>query len=106
MPRHVVPILATLILTLGCGGSAVTVSSGHFWIRKDLAEEEFPRIKERASFDLKCQPEELKIVTLQVKGVDEDIPIQVGVTGCGQRVVYVRTPRGSAGWVLDSASTK
>jgi hypothetical protein len=96
MLRYVVPML----FAAGCA-SGEYVRSGHFEIRKEIAEKAFPIIKERASFELRCPPEELTVVTLAAHGIDDDIPYQVGVSGCGKRAVYVRS---AAGWVLNSSS--
>ena len=52
---------------------------------------------ERASFDLDCPKEQLNVVTLGKH------TMQVGVTGCGKRAVYVGTNRG---WVLNSETSK
>ena len=86
----------------GCA-SGEYVRSGHFHIRKEIAEKAFPIITERASFELGCPPEELTIRTLAATGIDEDRPYQVGVSGCGKRAVYLGS---SLGWVLNSSNTK
>jgi hypothetical protein len=53
----------------------------------------------RASFDLSCPKQRLEFSELGRDDLDE--VSQYGVTGCGQKVVYVRTSRG---WVLNSDS--
>lgn len=60
---------------------------------------------ERASFDMECPKEQLNVVALKemdfAHGADGS---QAGVTGCGQKAVYVRH---KGGWVLNSdTSTK
>jgi hypothetical protein len=97
MLRFLVPMLVALVVLAGCGE---TIRSGRFMIDKEVADEQFPHIKERASFDLSCPRSGLTIVTLAASGSDYDVPVQAGVTGCGKRAVYVNI-RG-AGWVLDS----
>jgi len=72
-------------------------------VDKGIADKAFPFLKERAEYDLHCPPEGLTLVTIDVRGVDEDIPVQIRVSGCGKSAVYAAT---GAGWLLDSASTK
>ncbi len=53
------------------------------------------RIKRRAAFELKCEPEKLSVRVLNVTWRDPardsvvgTYPTHYGVEGCGQRIVY------------------
>jgi hypothetical protein len=79
-----------------------TVRSGSFDLDQDYAELDFPKIKARGSFELRCPKDKLALVTLAVApGPAGDRANQVGVEGCGQRAVYLR--RGED-WELNSTS--
>jgi hypothetical protein len=70
--------------------ACATVSSGGFDIPASFAETAFPRLKNRATFDLDCPPEQLTIVTLNViSSPAGNYPSEVGVRGCGRKAVYV-----------------
>jgi hypothetical protein len=49
---------------------------------------------QRVSFEMQCPREQIQITPLDGN--------QMGVTGCGRRVVYVLVPY--AGWVVNSSS--
>ena len=57
---------------------------------------------DRAAFEMRCPKDQLQIKAL---GSDLDDVAeagkQVGVSGCGKRLVYVKTP---SGWILNSQS--
>jgi hypothetical protein len=55
----------------------------------------------RAEFDLKCPKDQLQLKLIAVSDYAPYFATQVGVTGCGQSVVYVDTP---SGWVANGAS--
>jgi hypothetical protein len=101
MPRYLVHgLAAAMAFALGCADEEY-IQSGRLWIPKSAADHEFPSIKRRASFDLRCQPEELVLETLAVYQRPEEgrYPTQVGVSGCGKRVVYVAGAHGD--WTMD-----
>jgi hypothetical protein len=58
----------------------------------------------RAAFEMSCPKEQLSLVPLN-RPLDEDISLgaQVGVTGCGHRMVYVMSM--GAGWVANTSSS-
>lgn len=58
-------------------------------------------IVQRATFDLNCDANKLEVKVLAVGGVGifDDWASQVGVSGCEQRAVYVRT---QSGWVANT----
>ncbi|MCB9624301.1 MAG: hypothetical protein H6723_13380 [Sandaracinus sp.] len=58
-----------------------------------------PAIRNRASFDFECPPDQLTLRVLDV--ANERYARQVGVTGCGRRAVYV-DPRMDYMWVANS----
>ena len=88
MSAKSVCLASLLALAAGC------VSTGEYFTKRGL---------ERASFEMQCPKEQL-----QVKGLTADLDHevkpgdQVGVTGCGKRLVYVLNPSG--GWLLNSQS--
>jgi hypothetical protein len=71
---------------------------GDQWI-KDSNE-----VRQRAAFELSCPPDQVDvqpIVTMD-PGAKYDWAKQIGVTGCGHRLVYLRGDY-SSGWVLNSS---
>ena len=67
--------------------------------RKDFTENALDRV----SFEMKCPKEQIQLTGL-TGPIDQSMMAlgtggQVGVQGCGQRAVYVRT---DAGWLLNS----
>jgi len=58
----------------------------------------------RASYEMRCPADQLQITGLN-KGLDETLinGEQVGVDGCGQRVVYVNVY--PTGWVANTQSS-
>lgn len=74
-----------------------------FTLNPDPWVQDRQTIAQRASFDLNCAPEKLTLTVLAVGGNGmyfDDWATQVGVSGCEQRVVYVRVPQG---WVANLA---
>jgi hypothetical protein len=65
---------------------------------------DFPRLKNRAAFDLDCSPDQLTLVTLNILASPSgNRPSEVGVRGCGRKAVYV--PRDEA-WMLYGGPSK
>lgn len=94
------------ILLLALSACGPTIQSGSFMLKKHDAERSFDAITNRASFELHCPREQLKLVTLNVSRdvFPGDWPRQVGVEGCGQRAVYVRD--GIADWIMNTERTE
>jgi hypothetical protein len=88
----------------GCGGEMI--QSGAFRVYRARAEFDFEEVRNRASFELRCPREQIDLVVLNVHDpvLDPHEASQMGATGCGQRAVYVLSPR--SGWVLDSTSSR
>jgi len=57
----------------------------------------------RASFELSCPQDELELTVLSTEGARK-LASQIGVTGCGQKVVYVYFSSTDT-WTADSAIT-
>jgi hypothetical protein len=57
----------------------------------------------RASFELSCPQDELELTVLSTEGARK-LANQIGVTGCGQKVVYVYFSSTDT-WTSDSAIT-
>jgi len=60
-------------------------------------------ITARASFELSCPQDELELTVLSTEGARK-LANQIGVTGCGQKVVYVYFSSTDT-WTADSAIT-
>jgi hypothetical protein len=91
------------LLLLALLPACATVSSGGFEIPAHYAETAFPKLKNRATFDLDCPADQLTIVTLNViSSPAGNYPSEVGVRGCGRKAVYV--PKDDA-WRLSGGPT-
>ena len=60
-------------------------------------------VSSRAAFDLSCPKDELDLTVLATSGARK-LASQIGVTGCGNKVVYVYFASTDS-WVADSAIT-
>lgn len=60
-------------------------------------------VTSRASFELSCPQDELELTVLSTEGARK-LASQIGVTGCGQKVVYVYFFSTDT-WTADSAIT-
>ena len=60
-------------------------------------------VTSRASFDLSCPQDELELTVLATSGARK-LASQIGVTGCGNKVVYVYFASTDS-WIADSAIT-
>jgi hypothetical protein len=60
-------------------------------------------VTSRASFDLSCPQDELELTILATSGARR-LASQIGVTGCGNKVVYVYFSSTDS-WIADSAIT-
>jgi hypothetical protein len=85
-----------VLLLAGCA----TVQMGEFTLDKDYWERHEKEVKARASFELKCPPEQLTLTVLASHGGLTDTAKQIGVTGCDHRLVYVNN---MGSWVLNSS---
>lgn len=91
-----------LLLPLLVAGCA-TVKVGDYTMQQSSWDQAQTEVKERASFELKCPKEQLKLTLLAaLYPVDThgNLPKQIGVDGCGHRLVYVVS---HSGWVLNSS---
>jgi hypothetical protein len=89
------------LVVLLLAGCASTLQNG---FDLDAGEWEHDRkdLRARGSFELKCAPETLQFTVLKTNESSKWAAAnQVGVEGCGHRLVYVREP--GAGWVLNSS---
>ena len=87
--------LVGLLLLTGCGGtivvSGIEVYERH-WLQAADA------VATRASFDMSCPREQLRLFLLHKQGRHPD---QIGVQGCGQRVTYVRPDLNKQLWIAN-----
>lgn len=99
MKPRLLPLLWSALIALpGCASLPV----GEHGMNPLAWEGDQAHLKQRASYELKCPKEKLALTLLDSAGTPGlEIARQVGVDGCGHRLVYVSTP---AGWVLDSSS--
>lgn len=88
--------IAFALLSTGCA----TVRVNGFTINEMDWERVEPVVRSRASFDLSCDERQLDLKLLAVGDTPytSDKAMQIGVTGCGKKAVYVRAP---AGWVAN-----
>jgi hypothetical protein len=99
-------VFAAVALTLACTTAcAAPVAVNGFKVNAMEWTDAQEKVVSRAAFDMKCAKDQLQLTVVQVgDSVDFSgghFPQQVGVTGCGQSVVYVRSP---AGWLANSSS--
>lgn len=109
---HKQPWLRSLLLlpvaaaTLAACHSTPPLVVDGFTLNPDPWFQDRQSLLQRASFDLSCDPATMSMRVLAVGGNGmyyDDWATQVGVSGCEQRVVYVRTLQG---WVANLAQTK
>jgi hypothetical protein len=85
----------------GCLGPPIIVAgqpmAASYWTQNDRD------VRQRAAFELSCPSEQLQLVPLMTKELEQgqQVAHQIGVTGCGHRLVYVLDYSG--GWVLNSS---
>lgn len=58
-------------------------------------------VRERAAFDLLCDPNDLKLGVIDTEGVRK-LATQIAVYGCSKKAVYVYYPDANT-WVVDGA---
>ncbi|HET6415171.1 MAG TPA: hypothetical protein VFG22_02660 [Polyangiales bacterium] len=61
-------------------------------------------VRERAAFDLLCDPNELKLGVIDTEGARKLVS-QIAVYGCDKKAVYVYYPDADT-WVIDGAITE
>ena len=97
-------LLAVLLaFSFGCGGGQVILVSGvevyeNVWLKT------VDQLDDRAAFELSCPIGQLSYTLLRKH---LRYPVEVGVTGCGRRGVYLRPVVGnqiSNSWVMNSHS--
>lgn len=98
--KSVAKIVALVaVLSLPMAGCLAKVQVGGHSLYADEWARYSEDIKRRAAFELKCPAEQIQLQVLATNPFNDAIPNQVGADGCGQRLVYVRTP---SGFVLNS----
>lgn len=86
-------------LAASCAGPALTQSGG-FSLSKKALELDFDFVRNRAAFDLSCPKEALSLVVLNTQAPTyPQLAMEIGVTGCEKRAVYIGRP---GGWALNS----
>ncbi|MDC0721400.1 hypothetical protein POL25_31120 [Nannocystis sp. bb15-2] len=104
LPRPLLFVPLALALLGGCRHSPdPTMAVDGFTLNPDPWLQDRQAIAQRASFDLNCPAEKLALTVLAVGGNGmffDDWATQVGVSGCEQRVVYIRTAQG---WIANIA---
>ena len=86
------------LLMAACAGPPLMVAGRPmampYWEKDDR------EVRQRATFELNC-PEQLDVIPIVADDFEGgQLAKQIGVTGCGHRLVYVRSP---SGWVLNSS---
>lgn len=91
------------ILTLGASlTGCATLQSGGFTVDQSSTEHAFEVVKNRASFELECPKDKIELTVLNVEGIPARA-VQIGVSGCGHKAVYVSS---YSGWVMNSEGGK
>ena len=87
-----------LLLLAACA----TVKVGKYQLLKETWDVDQTELKQRAAFELKCDEAQLQLTVLAVvyPGGGPNHAKQVGIDGCGHRLVYVASPNG---WLLNSS---
>jgi len=83
-------LLVTVVLAVLC------IACGH-------DKRAMKTVTSRASFDLSCPQDELELTVLATSGARR-LATQIGVTGCGNKAVYVYFSSTDS-WIADSAVT-
>ena len=95
-------LLASIaLLSAGCLFKTVDVAG--YNLDKDGWENAQTEVRQRASFELRCPKEQLQLTLLAAFGPHEvkmNVAKQIGVDGCGHRLVYVDA---NGSWVLNSS---
>ncbi|MBW2720149.1 MAG: hypothetical protein JRD94_16850 [Deltaproteobacteria bacterium] len=89
-------MIASRTLLVAAVIAALCVACGH-------DKRAMKTVTSRASFDLSCPQEELELTILATSGARR-LASQIGVTGCGNKVVYVYFASTDS-WIADSAIT-
>ncbi len=87
-------------LGLLMGALAVSVLSAGCFNAEAYNAKSVADIRARAAFDMHCDANALTFAPLAGHPYNDDIVLQYGVEGCGQRVVYVHTA--ASGWVANA----
>lgn len=93
LTRVVAPVMLVLV------GCAAKVQVGQYSLFAGQWEADSDRVKQRASFELKCPVKDLQLTVLSMHPNADGNAGSIGVDGCGHRMVYVRS---HSGWVLNS----
>ncbi|MBW2190170.1 MAG: hypothetical protein JRG93_11380 [Deltaproteobacteria bacterium] len=89
-------MIASRTLLVAAVIAALCVACGH-------DKRAMKTVTSRASFDLSCPQAELELTILATSGARR-LASQIGVTGCGNKVVYVYFASTDS-WIADSAIT-
>lgn len=91
----------------GCSAVFPTVNVEGHSLMQETWERDSKEILSRAAFELHCAQEALQLSILATYDSKSkfDVAKQVGVTGCGHRLVYVASHEagGQVSWVLNSS---
>lgn len=99
-------LLVSGLLTVGAlsAGCAAPAQIDGFSVYKEGADQDFTKVRQRASFELSCPADKLKLTILNVTqgGTLGDHASQIGVEGCEKKAVYVHAPDNS--WLVNSTA--
>lgn len=104
LKRLLVGVLA-LVVTTGC---AATVKIGGIVVVKEAWDRAEMEIRSRASFELRCAPEQLSLRILSTMQFLEGAgPSSIGVSGCDRQATYVRVVNAHREtWLLEGTSDR
>lgn len=95
--------LLAVAAALSLSGCLATVTRDGFVLYERDTTLSIETVKRRASFEMSCAPEQLTVVVLNTYP-GGDMANQVGVSGCGQKLVYMRLPGNN--WALNGQTAK
>jgi hypothetical protein len=78
---------------------------GEYSLHPERWHEDEADLRRRAAFEISCTPEKLELTVLKGRfepSAGYNFAMQVGVTGCNHRLVYVKLDQ-SKEWVLNSS---
>jgi hypothetical protein len=96
-------ILGSILLMIASRTLLVTAMIATLCIACGHDKRAMKTVTARASFDLSCPQDELELTVLSTAGARK-LASQIGVSGCGKKVVYVYFSSTDS-WIADSAIT-
>lgn len=98
---------ALSVIAVGLSGCMAMIQVNGHTVAKDSWDQSVEKVATSAAFESSCPRSSLEMTLLEAEGYRPGsslkIPTKIGVTGCGQKLVYVR-PANVTTWMLNSAA--